>query len=99
MYDRTHAFEKGAGYQSSADLGNSFERFWCCTSFGPEPNPLPVEEEEHEEVLTPGETAVAVGAGAVVTVGAGYLIYRGIRLLPSLFPLLWWTLPANLATP
>ena len=28
-----------------------------------------------------------------------HLIYRGVRLLPSLAPPLWWTLPANLAIP
>jgi RHS repeat-associated protein len=39
---------------------------------------------------------VVVGAGAVVT---GYLIYRGIRMLPSLLPPLWWTIPANAAIP
>jgi hypothetical protein len=39
---------------------------------------------------------VVVGAGAVV---AGYLIYRGIRMLPSLLPPLWWTIPANAAIP
>jgi hypothetical protein len=45
-------------------------------------------------------TTVATAAGgAVVTVGVGYLIYRGIRLLPSLFPPLWWTIPENLAIP
>lgn len=33
------------------------------------------------------------------SVGIGYLIYRGIRLLPSLAPPLWGTLPLNLATP
>ena len=31
--------------------------------------------------------------------GGGYLLYRGLRLLPSLFPPLWPTLPANLAVP
>ncbi|MCH7500787.1 MAG: hypothetical protein IH886_12380 [Nitrospinae bacterium] len=25
--------------------------------------------------------------------------YRDVRLLPSLAPPLWWTLPANVATP
>jgi hypothetical protein len=45
-------------------------------------------------------TTVAVAAGgAAATVGVGYLIYRGIRLLPSLFPPLWWTIPENLAIP
>ncbi|MEK4516727.1 RHS repeat-associated core domain-containing protein [Paenibacillus sp. FSL H8-0122] len=32
-------------------------------------------------------------------VGGGYLAYRGIRLLPSLIPILWPTLPANLLAP
>jgi len=32
-------------------------------------------------------------------VSAGYLVYRGLRLIPSLFPPLWETLPLNLATP
>jgi Toxin with a conserved tryptophan and TIP tripeptide motif len=41
------------------------------------------------------KTAVGVGAG----IGVGYIIYRGLRLLPSLFPALWPTLPANLAIP
>lgn len=39
----------------------------------------------------------ALIAGGVV--GGGYLLYRGLRLLPSLFPPLWPTLPANLAVP
>lgn len=36
--------------------------------------------------------------GAAV-VGGGYVIYRGVRMLPSLVPTLWWTIPANVATP
>lgn len=40
---------------------------------------------------------VAVGAG---TAGVGYLIYRGIRMIPSiLLPQLWWTIPTNAAMP
>jgi len=30
---------------------------------------------------------------------AGYAIYRGLRMLPSLAPPLWWTIPANIVTP
>jgi hypothetical protein len=45
----------------------------------------------------PTEVKVAVGAAAAV--GTGYLIYRGIRMIPSLAPPLWWTIPANLAIP
>lgn len=45
-----------------------------------------------------GDVAVGVG-GAAATVGAGYLIYRGVRMIPSLFPPLWWTIPANAVAP
>jgi hypothetical protein len=40
--------------------------------------------------------------GAAVTGGVvvgGYVIYRVVRMLPSLFPPLWWTIPANAAMP
>ncbi len=38
--------------------------------------------------------------GTVVTAGViGYGVYRVVRLLPSLLPPLWWTIPANLAVP
>jgi len=37
--------------------------------------------------------------GAAVSVGAGYLAYRCVRMLPSLFPPLWPTIPANIAVP
>jgi Domain of unknown function (DUF4157)/Toxin with a conserved tryptophan and TIP tripeptide motif len=45
--------------------------------------------------LTPAEAAVATGA----TIGAGYLLYRAIRFLPSLLPPLWPTIPANAVVP
>jgi hypothetical protein len=37
--------------------------------------------------------------GAAVSVGAGYVAYCCLRMLPSLFPPLWPTIPANLAVP
>ena len=37
--------------------------------------------------------------GAVATVGIGYLIYRGARMLLSAPPPLWWTAPANALAP
>jgi len=59
----------------------------------PQPQPVPV--------TPPGgiPTGVKVAAGAAAGIGAGYLIYRGVRMLPSLFPPLWPTIPANLAIP
>lgn len=38
------------------------------------------------------EAALKIAGSAA----AGYAIYRGVRMLPSLLPPLWWTLPANL---
>lgn len=38
-------------------------------------------------------------AGTGAAVSAGYLIYRGVRMLPSLLPPLWWTIPANAMVP
>ena len=58
----------------------------------PSPDYKIVTEENLEKV---GETIIISGT----VVGTGYLIYRGIRMLPSLFPALWWTIPANVATP
>ena len=37
--------------------------------------------------------------GAAATVGAGYVAYRCLRMLPSLFPPLWPTIPANVVVP
>jgi RHS repeat-associated protein len=47
------------------------------------------------------ETAISgENAGKViVTAGGIYLLYRGVRMIPSAFPALWWTAPANLAAP
>lgn len=47
------------------------------------------------EVCPSGSTVVKTAAG----VGAAYVAYRCIRMLPSLVPPLWWTLPANAAVP
>lgn len=67
------------------------------------PTPEPVTEPVRSPAIVPeGSTARDVGtavAGAAATVGAGYIIYRGIRMLPSLFPPLWPTIPANAAIP
>ena len=35
----------------------------------------------------------------VAIIGIAYLIYRGVRMLPSLIPTFWWTIPINVATP
>lgn len=40
-----------------------------------------------------------VAAGGAAALGLGYLIYRGVRMMPSLLPPLWPTIPVNLAVP
>lgn len=39
-----------------------------------------------------------VGSGSLIA-GGGYVTYRAIRMLPSLLPPLWPTIPGNLAIP
>ncbi|MCY4747421.1 Ig-like domain repeat protein [Pelomonas sp. UHG3] len=47
-----------------------------------------------------GNSCPECTAGAVVaTVAGGYVVYRCVRMLPSLLPPLWWTIPANAAVP
>lgn len=46
-----------------------------------------------------GRDVVRGVAATGAAIGIGYLVYRGIRLIPSLFPPLWPTIPANLAIP
>ena len=50
--------------------------------------------------LTPEEKKALkrTGEGAAA-LGTGYIIYRVVRMLPSLAPPLWETLPLNLAIP
>jgi hypothetical protein len=39
------------------------------------------------------------GVTVAVTAGGIYLLYRCARMIPSLAPPLWWTIPANAAVP
>jgi hypothetical protein len=55
--------------------------------------PLPAPKEEGGM----SNTQKAVVGG--LAIGTGYVIYRGLRMLPSLLPPLWWTLPANALAP
>jgi hypothetical protein len=44
------------------------------------------------------ETAKIV-IGGVAVAGTGYIVYRVVRMIPSLFPPLWPTIPANALCP
>ena len=60
----------------------------------PEPEPVVVKESEKEF------QQVAIGVAEGVTAGvAVYFLYRIARMIPSLLPPLWWTIPANAACP
>jgi RHS repeat-associated protein len=75
--------------------------------YDPDGNPI-TPEEAHKKPCddnlpeTPEEDGLSVGETAMVAVaaaGVGYVVYRAIRIIPSLIPPLWWTLPANIAVP
>lgn len=66
----------------------------------PVPSPHPYPKGQGPGGATGGvPTGVKVAGGVLAGVGVGYLIYRGVRMIPSLFPPLWPTIPANLAIP
>jgi RHS repeat-associated protein len=64
----------------------------------PDEKPIPVPVGIPEPVHVPKVDAEDVAKGAAA-VTIGYLIYRGVRLIPSCTPATCWTLPANLVTP
>ncbi|MEG1255470.1 hypothetical protein [Clostridium sp.] len=45
------------------------------------------------------EANVKKVATGTVVVGGSYLAYRVVRVIPSLTPPLWWTIPGKLAIP
>lgn len=53
-------------------------------------------KEKEEADLKRVAKGIAEGAGIVA---GGYILYRIIRMIPSLFPPLWWTAPINAACP
>ena len=58
----------------------------------PAPSPTPRPNPAVQRTVEVVATGVGVGAGL-------YVAYRVIRFLPSLFPPLWWTIPANAVAP
>ena len=88
-------------YTTSSYEGPKFRRYWCCTKYsrnnrGAEYEPVTARETEREsESLFNGKTITTT----VTAAGAAYLTYRAIRLIPSLIPFFWGTLPLNLSIP
>jgi RHS repeat-associated protein len=54
---------------------------------------------EPDRQAAPNNDATKTVCEVVAGAGAAYLVYRGIRLIPSLFPPLWGTLPLNIVAP
>ncbi len=65
------------------------------------PVPKPSEWRNPAPVSPPVVSREQLETGAKVAGGLGlaYLAYRAIRMIPSLFPPLWPTIPANVAVP
>ncbi|MBS4251545.1 hypothetical protein F3176_26065 [Escherichia coli] len=79
----------GEDYSSAP---NSIKK--CAKKYGFEPEPSK-DLSCKTSGLSTTDAALATGA----TIGAGYVIYRVIRFIPSLAPPLWWSIPANVVTP
>ena len=56
-------------------------------------------DESRVDELRGGSNAEEVGVWTISLLGAGYLAYRVIRMIPSLLPPFWWTIPINAGTP
>ncbi|WP_119730191.1 eCIS core domain-containing protein [Thermomonospora amylolytica] len=65
----------------------------------PAPVPAPAPRTAPSEEGVTGRDVAKGAAAAGVGIGVGYLIYRGVRMVPSLFPPLWPTFVPNLVTP
>ena len=57
------------------------------------------EKSNQEDDESNSEDATKYLLGAVAVSGTAYLLYRLVRLIPSLIPPLWFTLPANAVIP
>jgi RHS repeat-associated protein len=76
----------------------------ACSNPPPPPQPppepyCPPKDYRHPEGPRPPECSAGTVATAVGVTAAGYIIYRCVRMLPSLLPPLWPTIPINAVTP
>jgi len=62
-------------------------------------DPKPDDDAKSSKPCPTGNSNAKTAAKAGAAAGGIYLLYRGIRILPSMLPPLWWTIPANVATP
>jgi hypothetical protein len=64
---------------------------------GAPPNPNATDPRESD--TCPDGKCQARVAQVVAGVTGTYIVYRCVRMIPSLFPLMWWSIPENLAIP
>jgi hypothetical protein len=64
--------------------------------YDPKGNPITPGQAHPGNIQLPSAKQIGIGIGVGVI---GYGIYRGVRMLPSLAPPLWWTIPLNAAIP
>ncbi|MEK8756136.1 hypothetical protein P2R60_21790, partial [Escherichia coli] len=90
---KTPSYTKSVSWQHHhSSAPNSIKK--CAKKYGFEPEPSK-DLSCKTSGLSTTDAALATGA----TIGAGYVIYRVIRFIPSLAPPLWWSIPANVVTP
>lgn len=71
------------------NLKNPHEHDWTW-----DVNGVPHRGDAHNFQSLVSKIGEGIGVGVI-----GYAMYRGIRMLPSLLPALWWSMPANIAVP
>jgi RHS repeat-associated protein len=105
-WDQNMPFPQGGNRHSISPLGNLGEipQLWMqyavcqnlffkvCGNQCPKPNLVPARKR------TDSYAPVDIKP-VIITVGTGYIIYRAVRMLPSLAPPLWWTIPENAVIP
>jgi len=62
-------------------------------------DPKPEDDAKSSKPCPSANSNAATAAKAGATMAGAYLIYRGFRMLPSMLPPLWWTIPANVTVP
>ena len=93
--DRSHGtgIDRGDGAQ-----GGHWDDESSNNRYDPDGSPLPGSDDYKNSMCESDSCTKTVGAAALGGLVA-YGLYRCGRMIPSMFPPLWWTAPANILTP